>query len=123
MNTLRLKNMKIFAYHGVNNYEKKFGAEFQIDLELTYNNNKSFISDKLKDVINYEEVYVDVEYCVKENKYNLIEALAEKILNVIMLKYTVVETSIVRVRKPFAPIKGIFDNIEFEIAKKRSDYE
>ena len=115
--------MKIFAYHGVNNYEKKFGAEFQIDLELTYDNNKSFISDKLKDVINYEEVYVDVEYCVKENKYNLIEALAEEILNVIMLKYTLVQTSVVRVRKPFAPIKGIFDNIEFEIAKKRSDYE
>ena len=123
MNTLRLKNMKIFAYHGVNNYEKKFGAEFQIDIELTYDNNKSFISDKLKDVINYEEVYVDVEYCVKENKYNLIEALAEEILNVIMLKYIVVESSVVRVRKPFAPIKGIFDNIEFEIVKKRNDYE
>ena len=122
MKTIRLKNMKIYAYHGVNNHEKKFGAEFQIDLELTYNN-KSFISDKLKDVINYEEVYVDVEYCVKENKYNLIEALAEEILNVIMLKYTLVQTSVVRVRKPFAPIKGIFDNIEFEIAKKRSDYE
>ena len=81
------------------------------------------ISDKLKDVINYEELYVDVENCVKENKFNLIEALAEKILNVIMLKYTVVESSVVRVRKPFAPIKGIFDNIEFEIVKKRNDYE
>ena len=122
MKTIRLKNMKIYAYHGVNNHEKKFGAEFQIDLELTYNN-KSFISDKLKDVINYEEVYVDVENCVKENKFNLIEALAEKILNVIMLKYAIVESSIVRVRKPFAPIKGIFDNIEFEIVKKRNDYE
>ena len=77
----------------------------------------------LKDVINYEELYVDVENCVKENKFNLIEALAEKILNVIMLKYTVVESSVVRVRKPFAPIKGIFDNIEFEIVKKRNDYE
>ena len=122
MKTIRLKNMKFYAYHGVNNHEKKFGAEFQIDLELTYNN-KSFISDKLKDVINYEELYVDVENCVKENKFNLIEALAEKISNEIMLKYTVVESSVVRVRKPFAPIKGIFDNIEFEIVKKRNDYE
>ena len=122
MKTIRLKNMKIYAYHGVNNHEKKFGAEFQIDLELTYNN-KPFISDKLKDVINYEEIYVDVENCVKENKFNLIEALAEKILNVIMLKYTIVVSSVVRVRKPFAPIKGIFDNIEFEIVKKRNDYE
>ena len=60
---------------------------------------------------------------IKENKFNLIEALAEKILNVIMLKYTVVESSVVRVRKPFAPIKGIFDNIEFEIVKKRNDHE
>ena len=123
MKTIRLKNMKIYAYHGVNNHEKKFGAEFQIDLELTYNNNKSFISDKLKDVINYEELYVDVENCVKENKFNLIEALAEKISNDIMLKYTVVESSVVRVRKPFAPIRGIFDSIEFEIVKKRNDYE
>ena len=40
-----------------------------------------------------------------------------------MLKYTDVESSVVRVRKPFAPIKGIFDNIEFEIVKKRNDYE
>ena len=122
MKTIRLKNMKIYAYHGVNKHEKKFGAEFQIDLELTYNN-KSFISDKLKDVINYEELYVDVEKCVKENKFNLIEALAEKILNVIMWKYIAVESSVVRVRKPFAPINGIFDNIEFEIVKKRNDYE
>ena len=88
MKTIRLKNMKIYAYHGVNNHEKKFGAEFQIDLELTYND-KSFISDKLKDVINYEELYVDVENCVKENKFNLIEALAEKISNDIMsVSYT-----------------------------------
>ena len=122
MKTIRLKNIKIYAYHGVNKHEKKFGAEFQIDLELTYNN-KSFISDKLKDVINYEELYVDVENCVKENKFNLIEALAEKILDVIMLKYTILESSVVRVRKPFAPIRGIFDNIEFEIVKKRNDYE
>ena len=69
------------------------------------------------------KLYVDVENCVKENKFNLIEALAEKISNDIMLKYTVVESSVVRVRKPFAPIKGIFDNIEFEIVKKRNDYE
>ena len=123
MKTIRLKNIKIYAYHGVNNHEKKFGAEFQIDVELTYNNNKSFISDNLKDVINYEEVYVDVENFVKENKFNLIEALAEEILNFIMLKYTIVKTSIVRVRKPFAPINGIFDNIEFEIVKKRNNYE
>ncbi len=68
------------------------------------------------------EIYKTVFNCTKKNKFYLIEALAERIAKSILYKYKV-DSVLVRVRKPHAPVKGVLDTVEVEIERSKDDYE
>ena len=57
MGIIRLNNMNFYGYHGVYDFEKEQGANFEIDLELFTSLTKSSKSDNIEDTINYEDVY------------------------------------------------------------------
>ena len=52
-------------------------------------------------------------------KYFLLEALANTIAKGIMRARPVVDSVIVRVRKPHPPVKGVVDYVEVEISEHR----
>jgi len=122
MDVIRLKNMVFYGYHGVSDMEKSLGGKFEIDLELFCNVSQAGKSDSLSDTINYESIYKTVYNCTKNSKYYLIEALAEAISKEILMNFKV-EKLVIRVRKPHAPIRGVLDTIEVELARDGSFYE
>ena len=122
MGIIRLKNIQLYGFHGVNESEKDLGGKFEVDVELSLSLQSACISDNLKDTINYESIYKIVDSCVKRDKFYLIEALANSIAADI-LKDRRIESIVVRVRKPHAPIKGVLDTIEVEIEKSQKDYD
>jgi dihydroneopterin aldolase len=122
MGIIRLKNIQLYGFHGVNESEKDLGGRFEVDVELSLSLQSACISDNLKDTINYESVYKIVDSCVKRDKFYLIEALANSIAEDI-LKDRRIESIVVRVRKPQAPIKGVLDTIEVEIERSQKDYD
>ena len=122
MGIIRLKNMQFYGFHGVNESEKKLGGRFEVDVELNLSLNPSCLSDDLEDTINYESVYKIVESCVKRDKFYLIEALANSIAKDILNNHEL-ESILVRVRKPNAPLNGVLDTVEVEIKRKQKDYD
>src|SRR5699024_8536498 len=56
MDTIWLKGLEIFAYHGVNPEEKEQGQRFLLDLELQADLRKARGSDDLRDTVNYAGV-------------------------------------------------------------------
>ena len=122
MGIIRLKNIQLYGFHGVNESEKDLGGRFEVDVELYLSLQSSSISDNLKDTINYESIYKIVDSCVKRDKFNLIEALANSIAKDILKDHRI-ESIVVRVRKPHAPIKGVLDTIEVEIERSQKDYD
>jgi len=122
MGIIRLKNIQLYGFHGVNESEKDLGGRFEVDVELYLSLQSSCISDNLKDTINYESIYKIVDSCVKRDKFNLIEALANSIAKDILKDHRI-ESIVVRVRKPHAPIKGVLDTIEVEIERSQKDYD
>ena len=122
MGIIRLKNIQLYGFHGVNESEKDLGGRFEVDVELYISLQSSCISDNLKDTINYESIYKIVDSCVKRDKFNLIEALANSIAKDILKDHRI-ESIVVRVRKPHAPIKGVLDTIEVEIERSQKDYD
>jgi dihydroneopterin aldolase len=52
-------------------------------------------------------------------KYFLLESLASTIASGLMREFTKIQKVIVRVRKPGAPVKGVIDYVEVELAKER----
>lgn len=121
MSIIRLKNMKFSGFHGVNDFEKNNPALFEVDLDINTSFNKAIESDSLNDAINYELIFKTVKSCVINNSYDLIESLANIIAKEIIINFPVISL-VVRVRKPNAPIKGIFDTIEVEINRDKTYY-
>jgi len=121
MGMIRLNNMIFYGYHGVYDFEKENGANFEIDLELTAPLNKPSKSDNIEDTINYEDIYELVKKSFGSKSYFLLEKLADSISQSIFKEHRV-DKLIIRVRKINAPLNGKLDSVEIELIRKRSDY-
>lgn len=119
LDIIRLHNAVFYAYHGVLSDEQVLGGKFEVDVELHCNLSNARRSDNLKDTINYEKVYAVMKEAVVGRKHFLIESLAEAIASAILKEFKRVRKTVVRVRKPSAPIHGVLDHIEIEVEKSR----
>ena len=121
MDTIRLKNMQFYGFHGVDKSEKHLGGRFEVDVEMQLSLTKSCDSDDLNDTVNYERIYKTVNECVSKDKFYLIEALESSIAKDILINYPINSIK-VRVRKPHAPVKGVLDTVEVELNRSKEDY-
>ena len=119
LDIIRLHNAVFYAYHGVLSDEQVLGGKFEVDVELHCNLSAARRSDNLKDTINYEKVYAVMKEAVVGRKHFLIESLADAIATAILKEFKRVRKTVVRVRKPSAPIHGVLDHIEVEVEKSR----
>lgn len=117
---IRIHNAVFYAYHGVLSDEQTLGGKFEVDVELRLDLSRGARADDLQRTVNYEQVYDSIKQLVLGKKYKLIEALAETIADGLLGKFKKVQKVVVRVRKPSAPVKGVIDHIEVEIARARS---
>ena len=121
MGVIRLKNMTFYGYHGVYDFEKEKGTDFEIDLELFTPLLKSSKSDNIEDTINYEDIYELVKKAFRSKSYFLLEKLADSI-SMSIFKEHKIDKLIIRVRKINAPLNGKLDSVEIELKREKSDY-
>ena len=110
--SIKINNIKLYGYHGLNKYEKETGQQFEIDVITKYNLNKN--NDEIYNTLDYSKLYDDVKKIFVSKKFNLIESLAQQIVSRLKKKYKLKEI-IVKIRKPNAPINAKFDNVEVEV--------
>lgn len=89
-----------------------------MDVELVVEMDRPARSDKLKDTVNYTEVYRTVEELVAQNRFALLETIAVRLADQILTRFKPEEV-IVRVRKKIPPVPGNLDHIEVEVKRKR----
>lgn len=119
MDRIILRGLEFYGYHGVLPAEKELGQRFQLDLELGLDLRPAGEKDDLGKTVNYAAVFELVQEVTTREKYDLIEALAEKIAGEILSRFPV-QTVKVLVRKPQAPIPGKFKFVGVEIFRERS---
>ena len=118
MGIIRLHNMTFYGFHGISPAERETGRRFEVDVELHLDLDKAAQTDKLKDTVNYTEVYNIVQELVMENKFSLLETIGVRLAEKILEKFGPEEV-VVRVRKKIPPVPGNLDDIEVEIKRKR----
>ncbi len=118
MDRILMQGLEFYAYHGVMQEEKTLGQRFIIDLSLALDLREAGQQDNLTKTVNYGEVYATVREIVTGNKFDLIEALAEHLAREILGRYRVNSVT-VKIRKPQAPIPGIFDYVGVEIEREQ----
>ena len=117
---IRLNEMVFFGYHGALPEERVIGQRFVVDVEVQADLKRAGASDQLEDTINYGELYTVAEDVVTGPPFNLIEAVAEQIAGRILSQQPLVESVIVRVRKPGVPIPGsVLGSSEVRIERGR----
>jgi len=108
---IKINNAKFFSYHGVFQYEKEFGNQFELDIEMKCDLRELKDTDSIKHTVNYLEVYNFVKDIVTSNRFNLIETLNKEICSGILNTFPLVKGVKVSIRKPNAPL-GVIDSVE-----------
>ncbi|MEQ8153962.1 MAG: 2-amino-4-hydroxy-6-hydroxymethyldihydropteridine diphosphokinase [Clostridiaceae bacterium] len=120
MDKLYVRDLEVFAFHGVFQEEKKLGQKFLITLELTLDLKKPGRTEELGLSVHYGELSHKVEEEFGRVSYDLIETACNKISEFVLLNYPLVKEIKVSVKKPWAPIHRSLDTVEVEITRKRS---
>ncbi len=138
--------MEFIGYHGVFEEEKKLGQKFLVSLELFTSLREAAKNNDISHTTHYglvsadvEKIFfskkydliesLDVEKIFFSKKYDLIESLAEDIAREILKKYNLIEKVKVKIynliekvkvkiKKPWAPVGIILDNVAVEIERK-----
>lgn len=120
-NIIRIKKATFYGYHGVMSEEQSVGGKFEADVDIFTNFTSAAKHDSLQETIDYHKVYKVLYHLALEQKYYLIEAVANKIADELLTKFTTIEKISVRVRKNNPPLGGVVDCVEVEVIKDRSD--
>ncbi|MBP6063483.1 MAG: 2-amino-4-hydroxy-6-hydroxymethyldihydropteridine diphosphokinase [Fusobacteriaceae bacterium] len=118
MDKIIINNLEIIANHGVFQEEKNIGQKFIISVEMKLSTRKAGVTDELQYSTHYGEVADDIEKLFTSKSNDLLEKCAEEIAEMILLKYRLVKEVKVSIKKPWAPIKKIFENVEIIIERK-----
>ena len=116
MDSIHINNLKIPARHGVYEFEKSKDSIFEIDLELYCNLEKAGGSDNLIDTLDYQDIVCFTNEEFTKKRYKLVEAVAESVCRRLLKEFQI-EKVVIRVRKPHAPIKADFKNVEVELTR------
>ena len=119
MDILRIKNMAFYAHHGLFEEEAKLGQKFEVDVEV-YGDFSGFARGNPPQTVDYPRVCTLVEQVVTGERFGLIEALADRIADVLQSELGLTNL-LVRVRKPNPPVPLNFDGVEVEVRRKRQE--
>lgn len=119
MDEIKLKGMRFHGRHGCLDFEKEQGQTFVVNLQLALDLRRAGSSDDLQDTVNYAQVFETVRSVVEDERYDLIEAVAERIAARVLAEFSRIAEISVEVEKPKAPIEGAFDCVAVSIRRAR----
>ncbi len=120
-NIIRIKKATFYGYHGVLSEEQTVGGKFEADVDLYTDFSRAAIDDNLSETIDYHKVYKFLYKLALDEKHYLIESLATKIANELLINFKPLEKVCVRVRKNSPPLGGVVDCVEVEVIKERKE--
>lgn len=118
---IKVTNMKVFAYHGVLEQEKKNGQDFYLNAKVYVDMRKAGLTDALEDTINYDLICISLNEVFAQKCFDTIEAAAEYTVQKIMMQFNTVEAMELEVRKPHAPLTYVPEDISVTIYREWHD--
>ena len=119
MLTVHLTDLRFYAHHGIYDGEFELGSEFEVNLQVMYEE-KKIKFDSLKNILNYVELY----HIVKKRMNMptpLIEEVAESIIRKIRHEYSFVKEVSISIFKLQPPIGSFEGKVGITLQKKFDD--
>jgi FolB domain-containing protein len=118
MTTIRIKDLRLRAIIGIHDWERKHKQDVVINITMDFDAQKACASDDINDTVDYKTITKQIIKEVEASDFQLLEKLADTILNIVMKNPRVNEAA-VRVDKPFA--LRFADSVSIEINKNKRD--
>ena len=110
MSTIRLKNIKIYAFHGCLVEESKIGSDYLVNLSVKANLTQAANSDQLSDTVDYV-LLQKIVTTEMQKRSKLLEHVAQRIIDAIFQEVDLVQTVKIRVAKVNPPIGGDVEDV------------
>ncbi len=120
MKEIIIKNLKIFAYHGVHQEEKINGQNFYIDAVCKVIGNSEI--DNIENTVSYSEIIKNIKRSMLSQSFDLIETAADYTCKKLIENFNEISEIELTLKKPEAPIKEDFEYVAVKIIKKRKDF-
>lgn len=119
MDKIKIDNLKIFAHHGVFDFEQEQGQNFYVNAVFFLPLQRSGLTDDLEQSVSYAEIATFTKEFLTENTYQLIETAAEQLTIALFEKFPKIQKIQMEICKPEAPLEEEFESVSVEIIRER----
>lgn len=119
MDKILVRNLKIFAYHGVNSEEKRDGQNFVFDIDAYVDISVPCLTDNVEDTVSYAKIIKETVRIFTSQKDDLLERAAERVAQGLFESFDKIQSLRILLKKPEAPIKADFEYVGVEIFRER----
>lgn len=119
MDIIHIKDLEVFANHGVFPEENRLGQKFVISADMYIDTREAGRTDDLEKSVNYGEVSHTITSYLKEHTWKLIEAAAENLARKLLTDYPLLSGIRLEIKKPWAPVGLPLDTVSVEISRFR----
>lgn len=119
---IKIKGLRVYAHHGVFDFERQNGQDFYIDVTVWVGGN-STLTDDLNHTVHYGDLAKALVEAAKNQPVDLVETLAQRLLDLTLnfgggALSGLVRKAKVTVHKPNAPIPYDFDDVSVTLKGK-----
>ena len=105
---ISIRGLKVFAHHGVLDFERALGQEFFIDALVVVD---AELDDEITGTVSYAELADILVRDAKQNPVSLLETLAVRLHSKLLSHSPRILSASVTIHKPNAPIDLEFDDV------------
>lgn len=116
---IELRGLEVHARHGVYADEQAAGQRFLIDLSLSIDLSRAGQSDDLSQTVDYGAMAMAVHEVVASERWDLIERVATRVSEVVLDLDGRIQSVVVTVHKPDAPIPLEFEDVAVTVERAR----
>lgn len=119
---ITITGLRVFAHHGVFDFERQNGQDFYIDASIWVDGDKAAFSDDLNHTAHYGDLAKGLVELTKNNPVDLLETLAQRLLDYALnFGGGKVLKAKITVHKPGAPIPYEFEDVSITVKAKRDN--
>jgi dihydroneopterin aldolase len=118
LDRIAVRGLRVFAYHGVRDDERRDGQEFVIDAVVSLDTTAAAAGDELDRTVDYAALADRLVALASGPPVRLIETLAGRLAAACLSEPPVQEVEIT-VHKPSAPLPHPFDDVTVTIRRAR----
>lgn len=117
MDKIHIEGLEVFSLIGVYDWERQYEQRLLVDVELQADLSKAAQSDNVEDTLNYALVAKNISSTARDSHCQLIETLANKMLDGVLEAFPLVQQAKLKLSKP--DILASAQNVAVEFQKGR----